>query len=205
MTLFYLASKSPRRAQILRDIGFHDFTVLSDKTVSTAFAGDEVRLAGESPEDYVSRTAREKALRAFNRIEKEGLAARPVLAADTAVILGTRILGKPENREEEIRFLKALSGTTHTVRTALVVAASPMQLLEAVSVSHVHFRTLTEEEIAWYSATKEPYDKAGGYAVQGLAAIYIDHIDGSFSGIMGLPAYQTTALLKTLGIEPSEN
>ena len=199
MTLFYLASK------ILRDIGFHDFTVLSDKTVSTAFAGDEVRLAGESPEDYVSRTAREKALRAFNRIEKEGLAARPVLAADTAVILGTRILGKPENREEEIRFLKALSGTTHTVRTALVVAASPMQLLEAVSVSHVHFRTLTEEEIAWYSATKEPYDKAGGYAVQGLAAIYIDHIDGSFSGIMGLPAYQTAALLKTLGIEPSEN
>ncbi len=171
----------------------------------TAFAGDEVRLAGESPEDYVSRTAREKALRAFNRIEKEGLAARPVLAADTAVILGTRILGKPENREEEIRFLKALSGTTHTVRTALVVAASPMQLLEAVSVSHVHFRTLTEEEIAWYSATKEPYDKAGGYAVQGLAAIYIDHIDGSFSGIMGLPAYQTAALLKTLGIEPSEN
>ena len=137
--------------------------------------------------------------------EKEGLAARPVLAADTAVILGTRILGKPENREEEIRFLKALSGTTHTVRTALVVAASPMQLLEAVSVSHVHFRTLTEEEIAWYSATKEPYDKAGGYAVQGLAAIYIDHIDGSFSGIMGLPAYQTAALLKTLGIEPSEN
>ena len=159
----------------------------------------------DSPEDYVSRTAREKALRAFNRIEKEGLAACPVLAADTAVILGTRILGKPENREEEIRFLKALSGTTHTVRTALVVAASPMQLLEAVSVSHVHFRTLTEEEIAWYSATKEPYDKAGGYAVQGLAAIYIDHIDGSFSGIMGLPAYQTAALLKTLGIEPSEN
>ena len=80
-----------------------------------------------------------------------------------------------------------------------------MQLLEAVSVSHVHFRTLTEEEIAWYSATKEPYDKAGGYAVQGLAAIYIDHIDGSFSGIMGLPAYQTAALLKTLGIELSEN
>lgn len=110
MTLFYLASKSPRRAQILRDIGFHDFTVLSDKTVPTAFAGDEVRLAGESPENYVSRTAREKALRAFNRIEKEG-----------------------------------------------------------------------------------------------LAAIYIDHIDGSFSGIMGLPAYQTAALLKTLGIEPSEN
>ena len=202
MTLFYLASKSPRRAQILRDIGFHDFTVLSDKTFPTAFAGDEVRLADESPEDYVCRTAREKALRAFDRIEKEDLAAHPVLAADTAVILGTRILGKPKNREEEIRFLEALSGTTHTVRTALVIAASPTHLLEAVSVSHVHFRSLTEEEIAWYSATEEPYDKAGGYAVQGLAAVYIDHIDGSFSGIMGLPAFQTAALLKTLGIEP---
>ena len=135
-------------------------------------------------------------------IESKKRALPLVLAADTAVILGTRILGKPKNREEEILFLEALSGTTHTVRTALVIAASPTHLLEAVSVSHVHFRSLTEEEIAWYSATEEPYDKAGGYAVQGLAAVYIDHIDGSFSGIMGLPAFQTAALLKTLGIEP---
>lgn len=204
MTLFYLASKSPRRTQILRDIGFHNFAVLSDKTIPTAFAGDEVRLAGETPEAYVSRTAREKVLRAFDRIREDSLPRLPVLAADTAVILGDTIFGKPVDRNEEIRFLKALSGMTHTVRTALVVATSPTDMSEAVSVSHVHFRRLTDEEIAWYSATEEPYDKAGGYAVQGLAAAYIDRIKGSYSGIMGLAAYETAALLKTLNIIPTE-
>ena len=127
-----------------------------------------------------------------------------LLAADTAVILGDTIFGKPVDRNEEIRFLKALSGMTHTVRTALVVATSPTDMSEAVSVSHVHFRRLTDEEIAWYSATEEPYDKAGGYAVQGLAAAYIDRIEGSYSGIMGLAAYETAALLKTLNIIPTE-
>ena len=140
----------------------------------------------------------------MERIRIEALPAYPVLAADTAVIMGDVIFGKPADREEERHFLASLSGVTHTVRTALVVATSSSDIRQAVSVSRVHFRPLTDAEIDWYSATKEPYDKAGGYAVQGLASVFIDRIEGSYSGIMGLAAYETAALLKTLGIFPSE-
>ena len=204
MSQFYLASKSPRRSQILREIGFKDFTILSDNTVATAFAGDEERLPEEDPATYVLRTAREKALRAIERIEKEELPRLPVLASDTAVILGDEILGKPRDREEEKQFLRKLSGTTHTVRTVVVLASSIKNIVEAVSVSSVRFRKLTLEEIDWYSALTEPYDKAGGYAIQGLAAPFVEHIEGSYSGIMGLDAYSVTKLLTSLGIKRSE-
>ena len=204
MSQFYLASKSPRRSQILREIGFKDFTILSDNTVATAFAGDEERLPGEDPATYVLRTAREKAFRALERIEKENLPRLPVLASDTAVILGDVILGKPRDREEEKQFLRKLSGATHTVRTVVVLANGAENILEAVSVSSVRFRKLTEAEIDWYSALTEPYDKAGGYAIQGLAAPFVEHIEGSYSGIMGLDAYSVSKLLTSLGIKRSE-
>ncbi len=200
MSRFFLASKSPRRRQILCELGFSDFTVLSDNTVLTAFAGDEERRKGEAPALYVSRTAREKALRAFERIRTEKLPLLPVLAADTAVILDDMVLGKPADRVEEHYFLSLLSGKTHTVRTVVLVGTNPEDLREAESVSFVRFKELTKSEIDWYCRQDEPYDKAGGYAVQGLAAAFIDHIEGSYSGIMGLPAFETAALLNAFGI-----
>lgn len=200
MPLLYLASKSPRRKSILESMGLTDIVVMpvGDKRL-TAYAGDEERLAGESVADYVERTAKEKALAILARIQAEGLPPAPVLAADTSVILDDTILGKPADTQEAIRFMKALSGNTHEVRTVVVVA-SATNLAVRTSVSHVHFKHLTETEIRHYVATDEPYDKAGGYGIQGLAGLFIDTISGSYSGIMGLPVFETAELLRPYGL-----
>lgn len=205
MCQFYLASKSPRRSQILKDIGYTRFEVLSDNTPATAFAGDEVREEGEAPINYVTRIVQEKIERAAKRIKAENLKKLPILAADTIVIpgediFGKEILGKPANRDEERQFLRRLSGKTHIVLTAALLTRKEKEFARALSVSFVTFKQLSEKEIEWYSATEEPYDKAGGYAIQGLAAPFIEKIEGSYTGIMGLAAYETAAILESFGI-----
>ena len=197
MPVLYLASKSPRRKEILAGMGIDDIEIVhAGPAVLTAFEGDEVQHADEPPEEYVVRTASEKARQAMQRIAAEGKPALPVLAADTVVICEGKILGKPADPEEAAQFMERLSGRSHEVRTAVVVNdGKSHELHVAVSVSQVTFAKLTEAQIKAYVQTDEPYDKAGGYAVQGLAGLFIEHIAGSYSGIMGLPVYETAQLL----------
>ena len=197
MPVLYLASKSPRRKEILAGMGIDDIEIVhAGPAVLTAFEGDEVQHADEPPEEYVVRTASEKARQAMQRIAAEGKPSLPVLAADTVVICEGKILGKPADQEEAAQFMQRLSGRTHEVRTAVVVNDGKSDELHvAVSVSQVTFAKLTEAQIKAYVQTDEPYDKAGGYAVQGLAGLFIEHIAGSYSGIMGLPVYETAQLL----------
>ena len=197
MPVLYLASKSPRRKEILAGMGIDDIEIVhAGPAVLTAFEGDEVQHADEPPEEYVVRTASEKARQAMQRIAAEGKPALPVLAADTVVICEGKILGKPADQEEAAQFMQRLSGRSHEVRTAVVVNDGKSDELHvAVSVSQVTFAKLTEAQIKAYVQTDEPYDKAGGYAVQGLAGLFIEHIAGSYSGIMGLPVYETAQLL----------
>lgn len=196
MPQLYLASKSPRRREILAGIGITDVEILhAGPSVLTAFEGDETQQAGESPEDYVVRTACDKARQAIERIRLEQKSDLPVLAADTVVICEGEILGKPGSLDEARTFLKKLSNRTHEVRTAVVAGSLHGSLRVAVSVSHVTFAKLSPKQIENYIRTDEPYDKAGGYAVQGLAGLFIERIEGSYSGIMGLPVFETARLL----------
>ncbi len=194
----YLASKSPRRQEILRSLGYSLLLLPAGRATRLAYEGDEERLTGESAYDYVVRTATEKARQAFLRITGENLPLHPVVAADTTVVLGEEILGKPADREEELEFLSRLSGRTHIVRTAVAAGLSEERILTAVSESLVTFSDISRSTAERYAATDEPYDKAGGYAVQGLAACFISRIEGSFSGIMGLPVFETADLLSRL-------
>ena len=201
MPKLYLASKSPRRREILASMGVTDIALLVNGPLTPgAFAGDEVQLTDEAPEDYVLRTATDKALQAIERIRSMNLTAAPVLAADTVVILKGEILGKPADREEARSFMARLSNQTHEVRTAVVVGTSIKDLASEVSISHVHFCHLEPEAIETYINTSEPYDKAGGYGIQGLAGLFIDRIEGSYSGIMGLPVFETGRLLKRFNV-----
>lgn len=197
MPVLYLASKSPRRREILAGMGISDIEVIhAGPSVLTAFEGDETQHDGESPQDYVVRTACEKARQTMDRIAAEGKPSLPVLAADTVVICGNEILGKPEDAAKARLFMQKLSGRTHEVRTAVVVSDGiSKQLHVAVSVSQVAFSKLSSKQIEAYIRTDEPYDKAGGYAVQGLAGLFIERIEGSYSGIMGLPVFETAQLL----------
>ncbi len=183
----YLASRSPRRRELLLQMGV-DFSVINPDV-------DESVLDKELPLDYVSRIASLKAEAGRGLL----LAAdkKPVLAADTAVVVDNRILGKPQDDEQAASMLKMLSGKTHQVMTAIALTQSN-RLWTAVSVSHVTFADLQEKDILWYIKTKEGVDKAGSYAVQGLAALFIKHIEGSYSGIMGLPIRETGQLLLTM-------
>ena len=155
---------------------------------------------GEAPEDYVTRVAREKAQSGWNAVQWRKLPLRPVLAADTTVTLDGNILGKPANTDEAMRMLRSLSGRTHQVLTAVAVIANG-DLNEALQRSEVSFIDLSESNLRAYCALAEPYDKAGSYAVQGHAAQFIERINGSYSGIMGLPIYETSRLLIQAGIK----
>lgn len=185
----YLASQSPRRAALLEQIGVH-FDVLS-------VAVDETMLAGESPENCARRLAIEKA-RAGWRTLTPGRQ-RPVLGADTIVIAADAVMGKPAGRQQAIDMLLALSGSTHEVITAVALAADHESVCS--QRSRVTFRTLSRQECEAYWETDEPRDKAGAYAIQGLAAMFITRLDGSYSGVMGLPLYETSEMLKTFGID----
>lgn len=200
MSTFYLASKSPRRKEILEQLGFRPVILASNDHTLLNFAGDEVQLPQESAQDYVVRTARDKAIQALERIRIEAREPFPVLSADTTVILDGKILGKPADIQEARHFLQLMSGRAHEVRTAVFVGTNPNNLLGKVNVSKVWFKPLSSEEIEGYIATSQPYDKAGGYGIQGLAGAFVEKIEGSYSGIMGLPVFETVELLKQFNI-----
>ncbi len=201
MTSLYLASKSPRRKQILEQMGITDIRLLAaGRSQLTAYEGDETQGDGERAEDYVIRTSRIKAAQAFARIRSEALPSAPVLAADTIVVLDGQVLGKPRNVAEARDFMQRLSGRTHEVRTAVSAGTDEENLKTLVSVSRVTFCTMTEGQIEGYIASPEPYDKAGGYGIQGLAGLFISSISGSYSGIMGLPVFETAELLRPFGL-----
>jgi septum formation protein len=185
----YLASGSPRRRALLAQIG------ITFQTVRVAV--DETPLSGEHADTYVARLALAKA-RAGWAVAAER-PARPVLGADTSVVLEDRILGKPRNRKEALGMLAALSGRQHRVLSAVAVVRWQDQSVRVQS-SRVVFRPLTPAERDAYWATGEPVDKAGGYAIQGYAAAFIEHLEGSYSGVMGLPLFETAELLREYGI-----
>ena len=194
----YLASRSPRRRELLSQIGVR-FQVLMFRDAPVPDPEvDETPLAGEAPLAYVERVARAKAEAGWRRLEQRGLPRAPVLAADTTVAIEARILGKPADRREAADMLATLSGRRHEVLTA--VAVRNEDALEcAVSRSDVAFKALAPEEIRQYVATGECDDKAGAYAIQGRAAQFVVELRGSFSGVMGLPLFETAQLLERLG------
>ena len=185
----YLASGSPRRRELLRQIGV-SFQVFGADL-------DETALQGESPLAYVSRLAEAKASMGWERSRDSGGA--PVLAADTAVVLDGRILGKPANMNDAIAMLLGLSGRTHEVLTAVALRTTAGSQAK-VSRSTVTFRSIDPSEACAYWETGEPSDKAGAYAIQGYAAVFIMDLKGSYSGVMGLPLFETAALLKAAGV-----
>jgi septum formation protein len=203
MADIYLASRSPRRRDLLKQIGVRFEPLLLRLASPRGPDLDELQHKGETPAQYVVRTAREKAQFGGAILAQRSMLARPVLAADTVVIVDADVLGKPANRQQAGDFLRRLSGRAHEVRTAVALsvrAGNSVHVLEAVSVSQVFFRKLADPEIERYAQTAEPYDKAGGYAIQGLAAVFIERIEGSYTGIMGLPLFETAQLLKQAGI-----
>jgi len=193
----YLASRSPRRRELLAQIGVRYSLLLFRSRPESKEEVNEDPLASEAPAAYVERVARAKAESGWRRMMQRNLPQAPVLAADTTVALGSRILGKPASREEAAEMLAALSATRHEVLTA--VALQQGEWLEsALSVSEVEFKKLTDEEIRQYVATGECDDKAGAYAIQGRAARFIIELRGSYSGVMGLPLYETSRLIDKL-------
>lgn len=227
--MIYLASRSPRRLQLLQQIGI-DARLLLDEDEARAEALEAVQ-PGESPTRYVERVAMAKAKAARERLEalmaqwpmigdadamnaasdangmsSPGLQAYPplpLLAADTTVAIGGRILGKPADAEDAARILGELSGRTHRVLTTVVViSASGRKTRMRTQVSRVQFARLKPADIDWYVATGEPMGKAGAYGIQGGAARFVRRIEGSYSGIMGLPLFETGLLLQQVGLKP---
>ena len=188
----YLASQSPRRAQLLEQLGVAHRPLLADEAEDVEQL--EAERSGELPADYVRRVTLAKLLQARRRLARRGLPAAPILCADTTVAVGRRILGKPSDAAQAAATLRRLSGRTHRVLTAVARRAGRDTLLE-VSVSRVHMAELSERTIQRYVDSGEPYGKAGAYAVQGRIAAWIERIEGSYSGIMGLPLFETTRLL----------
>jgi septum formation protein len=187
----YLASASPRRRALLSQIGvpFQTLSVDIDESVT----------AHEAPAGYVSRLAEAKVAAGRDHAERAGLVTRPVLAADTAVVIDAEILGKPVDRQDAERMLRLLSGRTHQVLTAVALATAS-RLLCRVSRSEVTFRSIGVLEAREYWNTGEPCDKAGGYAIQGLGAVFVVDLHGSYSGVMGLPLYETAEVLEEAGV-----
>ena len=188
MSELILASASPRRAEILQQIGV-DFQIEPADI-------DETPMLQESPADYVKRMAQQKAQHVIDSITGSSSV---VLGADTSVVLGYKIYGKPKNQQEAMAMLAALSGKTHQVLTAVAMGNKQRCLLK-FSTTDVKFRELDPKECLDYWNTGEPLDKAGGYAIQGLGAVFVEKISGSFSGVVGLPIEQTAQLLRTFNV-----
>jgi nucleoside triphosphate pyrophosphatase len=197
----YLASRSPRRRELLNQIGIaHE--VLATRII--AERGPDVHedpLAGEAPRDYVTRLCRAKAESGWLRVIQRKLVLRGVLAADTTVCIGDEILGTPADAAQAAGFLARLSGREHEVLTAIAFKLGERMETE-LSVTAVRFRELGSGEISRYIATGEPMDKAGAYGIQGRAGMFITEIRGSYSGVMGLPLYETAMLLRRFGVGP---
>ena len=192
----YLASQSPRRKELLQQLGV-DSIVLPSHV-------DESPLVGERVEDYVIRLAREKAEVCLLNLDEPGHDMLPILAADTTVCIDGVILGKPGNEQEAVAMLKSLSGRWHEVHTAVAVATES-GTDTALSTTHVEIAALPDADIRAYVASGEPRDKAGAYGIQGLAGIFVKRIEGSYSGVMGLPVFETAQLLRKAGIELLKN
>jgi septum formation protein len=194
----YLASQSPRRRQLLEQIGVrHELLLPRDDEDAEAL---EAERDGELPAAYVERVTRAKLHAAQARLVASGQAVAPILCSDTTVALGRRILGKPLDADDAIATLTLLSGRTHRVLTAVALATARGETL-AVSTSHVTFAAIPRDAIERYVAGGEPFGKAGAYAIQSAFAAWISHIEGSYSGIMGLPLFETAQLLRAAGFK----
>jgi septum formation protein len=197
-TRIYLASQSPRRRELLKQIGVNFGVLLLRSDPRRAIDVDETPHANESPESYVRRVCQAKAETGYTMLKLRNLPLYPVLAADTAVILEGNIFGKPDHAGQAAEMLRQLSGREHQVLSAVAIALGN-HIEVALSVSTVRFARLGEERINRYLLTDEYADKAGGYAIQGYAAAFIEHISGSYSGVMGLPLFETVQLLQHFG------
>ncbi|MGH6627839.1 MAG: Maf family protein [Burkholderiaceae bacterium] len=194
----YLASQSPRRRQLLEQLGVRHELLLPDADEDSEAL--ELAAANEAPAVYVKRVTYLKLDAALERLKRRGLPPAPILCSDTTVALGRRMYGKPADAADAARMLRELSGTTHRVLTAVAVQ-SGRRRQGALSDSRVTFAPLTAAQVKHYVASGEPLGKAGAYAVQGRAAAFIAHIRGSYSGIMGLPMFETAQLLNAVGFK----
>lgn len=185
----YLASKSPRRRELLRQIGIEFELLMSIEEV------DESVNPGELPEHYVTRVTKAKLLNALETMHTRQLRTRPIVAADTTVVIDNLILGKPASYAQALDMIRRLSGQTHQVYSSVAVAFHD-DVWQLTQCSDVTFNVIPEEVIEQYCKTKEPFDKAGAYGIQGIAATFIKEIRGSYSGIMGLPLFETAQLLQ---------
>ncbi len=190
----YLASQSPRRVQLLDQLGVAHQPLLPGRNEDAEAL--EAERSGEAPADYVQRVTLRKLAAARQRLAARKLPPAPILCADTTVALGRRMLGKPDSPEHAAEMLRALSGRSHRVLTAVAVGAGAGAAhFLALSVSRVRFAALSQRSIELYVASGEPRGKAGAYAIQGRIAAWIEHIEGSYSGVMGLPLHETAQLL----------
>ncbi len=197
----YLASRSPRRRELLHQIGIDFDTVVFRDGMRADLETDETALINEDPVVYVERIARSKAMHGLKIVEERRLPMRPVLAADTTLEFDGEIIGKPVDMADATQILKRLSGRTHRVLTG--VAINHLGRIEYVlSTSEVRFRAIDDEEIRHYVMSGEPMDKAGAYGIQGRAGLFVEHLAGSFTGVMGLPVCETGELLKKFGFRP---
>jgi septum formation protein len=194
-TLIYLASRSPRRRELLKQIGVSFEVLVLREHPARGPDVDESHLPGELPDDYVRRVCRAKADVGWDRVVQRRLRRFPVLAADTVVCIDEKILGKPADPADAARMLRLLSGREHRVLTAVALKFETRTEL-VVSESRVRFCELSEPELEAYVESGEPTDKAGAYAIQGRAAAFATELHGSYSGIMGLPLYETAQLIK---------
>ena len=185
----YLASQSPQRAELLAQIGvgFEKLSIDTDETV----------LAGETPEAYVQRVAKAKAQAGLAVVQQQGLTPLPVLAADTAVIIAGQIMGKPCDRDHALAMLKQLSGNTHQVMSAICLCSQQYQQV-ALNITEVSLREIAAAELEQYWQTGEPLGKAGAYAIQGLGAVFVEKIYGSYSAVVGLPLLEVQQLLQKI-------
>ena len=197
----WLASQSPRRQALLEQIGLRFRMLVADADEDAESL--EAHRPGESPTQYVERVVQDKARAAQARLIARGLPPAPILVADTTVAIGGTLLAKPADDDDARRMLRALSGRGHRVLTAVAVVRGA-SIARAISVSRVRFARLSTAEIDAYVASGEPRGKAGAYAIQGRAAAFVRRIEGSYSGIMGLPLFETTTLLRRAGIDPSK-
>jgi septum formation protein len=197
-TRIYLASQSPRRRELLKQIGINFEVLLMRADPRRNIAVDETPHADEQPENYVRRVSQAKAEVGYSVLRFRNLPPAPVLAADTAVVLDGKIFGKPDSPAQAAAMLRQFSGREHQVLSAVSIALDE-HVEVAVSVSTVRFATLSEERIRRYLHTREYMDKAGAYAIQGQAGAFIEHLSGSYSGVMGLPLFETVQLLQRFG------
>ena len=196
--IIYLASKSPRRRELLKQIGIQ-FELLMMREQLPRVDVDEAPLRDETAHAYVQRIVLIKAAMAAKVMRERRLPPRPILTADTTVTMDGDVMSKPVDRDDAARMLRRLAGQSHQVLTAIAVV-SDGEVKHVLSTSFVAFAPLTDDEIKRYVDSGEPMDKAGGYAVQGLAARFITKLSGSYSGVMGLPLYETTTLLRQCGL-----